>query len=170
MPPAIETTHHDEEKMHHIANNPYDQPDQHTVVYDHMWTEPKDPSCLTSEQLNSTVTFDQQEGMPTPWQHWEDALYFLIDEFPLHQLTTEATLQYPVRDDFTIVEPHSPEDKDKTEYQIATNTKFSLSLNQQNENPDEPPVMTGTGTIYAEACPKVPLGTVRVKIEMEQKA
>ena len=165
MPPATKTTHHDEEKVHHIVNNPYDQPDQHTVVYDHVWTEPKDPSCRIREQLNSTVTFDQQEGMPTPWQHWEEALYFLLDECPLHQLTTEATLQYRVRDEFTIVEPGSPEDEG--EYQIATNTKFSLSMNQQNENPDELLVMTGTGTIYAEACPEVPLGTVRVKIETE---
>ena len=133
-------------------------------------TEPKDPSSLTSEQLNSTVTFDQQEGMPTPWQHWEEAMYFLISAFPLHKLTTEATLKYQVRGDLTIVEPHPPEDENESEYLMTTNTKFSLSLNQQNENPDEPLVMTGTGTIYAEVCPKVPLGTVRVKIEMEQNA
>ena len=158
--------------MHHIANNPYDQPEQHTVVYDHVWTEPKDPNNRTGEQLNGTVTFDQQEGMPTPWQHWEEAMHFLLDEFPLHQLKTKATLKHQTRGNLTIVEPHSPKDEEEheTEYLMTTNTKFSLSLNQQNKNPDEPLVMTGTGTIYAEACPKVPLGTVRVKIEMEQNA
>ena len=156
--------------MHHIANNPYDQPEQHTVVYDHVWKEPKDPSSRTGEQLNGTVTFDQQEGMPTPWQHWEEAMHFLLDEFPLNQLKTKATLKHQTRGDLTIVEPHSPEDEDAAEYQMTTNTKFSLSLNQQNENPDEPLVITGTGTIYAEECPEVPLGTVRVKIEMEPNA
>ena len=154
--------------MHHIANNPYDQPEQRTVVYDHMWTEPKDPSSSTGEQLNGTVTFDQQEGMPTPWQHWEEAMHFLLDEFPLHQLKTKVNLNHQTRGELTIVEPHSPEDA--AEYQMTTNTKFSLSLNQQNENPDELLVITGTGTIYAEECPEVPLGTVRVKIEMEQNA
>ena len=99
-------------------------------------------------------------------------MHFLLDEFPLHQLKTKATLKHQMREDLTIVEPHSPEDegKDETEYLMTTNTKFSLSLNQKNENPDEPLVITGTGTIYAEACPEVPLGTVRVKIEMEQNA
>ena len=82
----------------------------------------------------------------------------------MHQHTTEAALQYRVRDDFTIVDPHPPEDA--AEYQITTNTKFSLSLNQQNGNPDEPLVMTGTGTIYAEESPEVALGTARVRIEI----
>ena len=152
--------------MNHITNNPYDQPDRHTVVYDHMWTEPEAPSCLTDKELNSTVTFDQQEGMPTPWKHWEEALYLLLSDFPLHQLTTEAALQYRVRGDLTIVDPHPPEDA--AEYLITTNTKFSLLLNQQNGNPDEPLVMTGTGTIYAEENPEVALGTARVRIEIDQ--
>ena len=156
--------------MNQITNAPYDQPDKHTVVYDHMWTEPEAPSCLTDKELNSTVTFDQQEGMPTPWKHWEEALYFLISDFPLDQLTTEATLQYRVRDNFTIVDPCPPENmaEDEAEYQLTTNTKFSLSLNQQNGNPDQPLVITGTGTIYAEKDPEVALGTARVRIEIEQ--
>ena len=153
--------------MNHITNNSYDQPDKHTVVYHHMWMEPKAPSRFTSKLQNGTVTFDQQEGMPTPWKHWEEALYFLLSIFPLHQLTTEAALQYRVRDDLTIVDPNPPEDA--AEYLITTNTKFSLSLNQQNGNPDEPLVMTGTGTIYAEESPEVALGTARVRIEIEQK-
>ena len=116
------------------------------------------------------MTFNQQEGMPTPWNHWEEALYFILSIFPLHQLTTEAALQYRVRDDLTVVDPHPPEDaaEDAAEYQITTNTSFSLSLNQQNGNPDEPLVMTGTGTIYAEENPEVALGTARVRIEIEQ--
>ena len=142
------------------------------MVYDHVWKEPKNPSSSTGEQLNGTVTFDQQEGMPTPWQHWEEAMHFLLDEFPLHQFKTKATLKRQTRGDLTIVEPHSPEEEgeDETEYLMTTNTKFSLSMNQQSENPDEPLLITGTGTIYAAACTKVPLGTVRVKIEMEQNA
>ena len=71
--------------------------------------------------------------MPTPWKHWEKALYFLLSKFPLHQLTTEAALQYRVRDNFTIVDPHPPEDA--AEYQITTNTKFSLSLDNRMETP-----------------------------------
>ena len=140
--------------MNHITNAPYEQPEKHTVIYDHMWTEPEAPSCLTDKELNSTVTFDQQEGMPTPWKHWEEALYFLISDFPLDQLTTEAILQYRVRDNFTIVDPDPPEDMAEAEYQLTTNTKFSLSLNQQNGNPDQPLVITGTGTIYAEKTPR----------------
>ena len=152
--------------MNHITNIPYDQPDKHTVVYHHMWMEPKAQSRFTSKVRNGTVTFDQQEGTPTPWKHWEEALYFLLSIFPLHQLTTEAALQYRVRDDLTIVNPDPPEDA--AEYHITTNTKFSLSPNQQNGNPDEPLVMTGTGTIYAEKSPEVPMGTTRVRIEIEQ--
>ena len=156
--------------MNQITNAPYDQPDKHTVAYNHMWKEPEAPSCLTDKELNSTTTFDQQEGMPTPWNHWEEALYFILSIFPLHQLTTEAALQYRVRGDLTIVDPHPPADaaEDEAEYLITTNTKFSLSPNQQNGNPDEPLVMTGTGTIYAEENPEVALGTTRVRIEIEQ--
>ena len=132
-----------------------------------MWMEPKAQSRFTSKVRKGTVTFDQQEGTPTPWNHWEETLYLLLSDFPLHQLTTEAALQYRVRGDLTIVDPHPPEDE--TEYLITTNTKFSLSPNQQNGNPNEPLVMTGTGTIYAEKNPEVALGTARVRIEIEQK-
>ena len=166
-----EPQHQDEEKMNHITNAPYDQPDKHTVEYNHMWTEEETPSRFTRKTLKGTVTFNQQEGMPTPWNHWEDALYFILSIFPLNQLTTEATLQYRVRDDLTIVDPHPPADaaEDEDEYQITTNTSFSLSMNQQNGKPDEPLVITGTGTIYAEKNPEVALGTTRARIEIEQK-
>ena len=159
--------------MNHITNAPYDQPDKHTVGYNNMWTEAETPSRFTRKTLKGTVTFNQQEGMPTPWNHWEDAMYFILSIFPLNQLTTEATLQYRVRGDLTIVDPHPPEDaaedEDEAEYQITTNTSFSLSMNQQNGKPDEPLVITGTGTIYAEKDPEVALGTTRVRIEIEQK-
>ena len=156
-----------------ITNNPYDQPGHHTTTYDRIWSEGEDGAEHIETGMKARTTFHTQTGMPTPWKHWDNAMFNLLTDVTLEELTQEPSSKFTVFDDFTVATPN-PED----EYQIITGTKFQLSgTTDPGAKRDRTATITGTGTIhpantdesgYLHIDPsQPPLSSVQVTIELE---
>lgn len=120
--------------MNHMLNIPFDQPDQHMETYDRLMNDDnKDDITIT------TVTFDNPQGMPTPWRQWTDAVYILMDEYSLQQLPTEDVSPFGVRDSWTVCQPN-PDGGEDLEYELETGTKFHLRI-QEGEAGNQPTIV-----------------------------
>ena len=155
--------------MNEIVNNPYNQPPHHTTTYNHIWSSTEIP-------MKAKTTFHNQTGMPTPWKHWDQAIFSLLADVPLEELTQKPGTDFSVFEDFTI----STTDPDE-EYEIITGTRFRLEVDAEHQaTPVGARILTGTrsirrasrgqtGNLYAD--PSQPtLDTVQVSIELMRTA
>ena len=152
--------------MDEIINNPYNQPAHHVKMYDRICP-------TTGTPMKARITFHNQTGMPTPWKHWDQAMFSLLTDVSLEELTQKPGADFSVFEDFTI----SSTDPNK-EYEIITNTSFHMKPDAAHPTkPQGAPVLTGTGSIHQASMGNVggfqvdpsqaPLGTVQVRIELE---
>ena len=155
--------------MDEIINNPYNQPAHHVKMYDRICP-------TTGTPMKARITFHNQTGMPTPWKHWDQAMFSLLADVPLEELTQKPSTDFSVFEDFTI----STTDPDE-EYEIITGTRFRLEVDAEHQaTPVGARILTGTGSIrrasrgqtgnlYAD--PSQPtLDTVQVSIELMRTA
>lgn len=119
------------------------------------------------------TTFHTQSGMPTPWKHWDNAMFNLLADVTLEELTQEPSSEFTVFEDFTVATPN-PED----EYEIITGTKFQLGgTTDPGAKRDGTATITGSGSIHHANTERSgnlhidpsqpPLSSVKVSIELE---
>ena len=162
------TTPRESQFMNPMLNRPYQQPDPHTQTYDRLMHDDIDDGIE-----NTTVTFDNPQGMATPLQQWTEAVFMLFDSYSLQQLPTAAISHYAVRNRWTVVELN-PNDTEQLEYELETGTKFHLRI-QPGENGHQPTIV---GELFSFATNKeaddelvslhsTALASIQVRMEFE---
>ena len=125
--------------MNPMLNRPYQQPDPYTQTYDRLMDDD-----INDDIKNTTVTFENPQGMATPLRQWTEAVFMLFERYSLQQLPTAAISHYAVRDLWTVVELN-PNDAEQLEYELETSTKFHLRI-QAGEHGQQP---TMVGELYS---------------------
>ena len=95
-------------------NTPYDQPEHIQHQLETQWTDPNGDH----HQGSLTATLKRQQGRPTPWRIWTDAITSLNDSIDMTEIVAMRTTQATFFDSLTVVDP-TPETNDDAEQEIT---------------------------------------------------